>query len=224
MILVDAIVYATGWKAANRLYSSSLALSLGLPIPLAEKENTTNRRLNELESSKDAAILSRFPILAHPPKYQHRAPQHSPFRLYKAIAPPSDAKTHSIVFLGKATTTNNFRTAEAQALWSVAYLDGNIPPLVRSSLPSSPSTAEAEIRAREEDVAETVAWCRRRYLNKGEMGTWFYFDILAYTDMLLAQVGVRSHLNGRGLMTACFAKDLAGVLDEYRSRFETMGS
>lgn len=43
------------------------------------------------------------------------------------------------------------------------------------------------------------------------MGTWFYFDILAYMDMLLAQVGVRSHLYGRGLMTACFATDLAGV-------------
>lgn len=217
-ILTDAIVYATGWEAINPLYSPSLAISLGLPVPVAEKDIATDRRLRELESSKDATILSRFPILAHPPKYQYRPPQHTPFRLYKGIAPPSDAKNHSIVFLGKVTSTNNFRTAETQALWAVAYLDGNIPPLVSS--PSSFPTVEAEIRAREEEVAETVAWCRRRYLNKGEMGAWFFFDIVSYTDMLLAHIGVRSHLKGRGLLTPCCAKDLAGVLDEYRPKVE----
>lgn len=86
-ILVDAIVYATGWKAVNRLYSPYLALSLGLPILLAEQDIVADGRLKELESSKDAAILSRFPILIHPHKYQYRAPHHSPFSVIQSHRP-----------------------------------------------------------------------------------------------------------------------------------------
>ena len=86
-ILVDAIVYATGWKVINRLYSPSLTLSFGLPILLAEKDIVADGRLEELESSKDAAILSRFPILTHPHKYQYRAPQHPPFSVIQSHHP-----------------------------------------------------------------------------------------------------------------------------------------
>lgn len=101
---------------------------------------------------------------------------------------------------------NNFRTAEAQALWALAYLDGRI-----KDLP-----AEGQI---EREVAETVAWDRRRYLNKGELGSWFYYDVVDYADALLEQLGLDSHRKGKGwygdLVDPCFASDLKGLTQEY---------
>lgn len=93
----------------------------------------------------------------------------------------------------------------------MAYLDGRI------NLPS-PAHVEREI-------AETVAWDRRRYLNKGELGTWFYFDVVDYCDGLLEQLGLRSHRRGKGwvgeLMDPLLAKDLRGLAEEYKSKYES---
>ena len=77
----------------------------------------------------------------------------------------------------------------------------------------------------EREVAETVAWDRRRYLNKGELGSWFYYDVVDYCDGLLEQLGLDGHRRGKGwvadLMDPCFAKDLKGVGEEYRRKYET---
>ena len=106
---------------------------------------------------------------------------------------------------------NNFLTSEVQALWAVAYLDGRI-----EDLPS-----EGEI---EREVAETVAWDRRRYLNKGELGSRFHYDVVDYADGLLEQLGLGSHRRRKGwiadLMDPCFAEDLKGLVDEYKGRYE----
>jgi hypothetical protein len=44
----------------------------------------------------------------------------------------------------------------------------------------------------EKEVAMSIAWCRRRYLPKGELGHWLYFDLVPYTDALLQQLGLES--------------------------------
>ena len=167
---------------------------------------------NGLETVADSVILSRFPVLRHPPNYRRIEPKETPFRLYKAMVPPVDVyDTHSLVFLGKMVVGNNFRTAEAQALWAVAYLDRQIPNL--------PSRAQID-----REVAETVAWDRRRYLNKGDLGSWFYFDVVDYADALLEHVDLQSHRQGKGwlgdLMDPCFASDLQGLGDEYRQKIK----
>ena len=102
---------------------------------------------------------------------------------------------------------NNFRTAEVQALWAVAYLDGRI---------------KVDQSDAERDVATTVAWDRRRYLNKGQLGSWFYYDVVAYADMLLEQLGLTSHRRKGwfgNLMDPCFASDLQGLSGEYKARY-----
>ena len=211
-IPIDVLVYCTGWSPNSTLFPADQAGALGLPAPLNTADPPTQKHWQSLETAADTTILSRFPTLGHPPAYRKIEPTQTPFRLYKAMAPPSDVhSSHSIVFLGKLVVGNNFFTAETQALWAVAYLDGRIRDL--------PSAAQIE-----REVAETVAWDRRRYLNKGELGSWFYYDVVDYSDALLEQLGLDSHRRGKGwvagLMDPCFAKDLKGVVEEYRSKYE----
>ena len=212
-IPIDVLVYCTGWSASSTIFPQDQAGALGLSVPLDAIDSQTQKHWQTLEKAADPAILSRFPTLRHPPDYRKIEPAQTPFRLYKAMAPPLDVhSTHSIVFLGKMVIGNNFFTAETQALWAVAYLDGRI-----RGLPS-----QAQI---EKEIAETVAWDRRRYLNKGELGSWFYYDVVDYSDALLEQLGLDSHRRGKGwiadLMDPCFAKDLKGIVEEYRKKYKT---
>ncbi len=206
-IPVDALVYCTGWSAKSNLFPASDAHDLGLPVPLKDADPQTQAHWEDLEKAADPVVLSRFPALRNPPAYRKIKPVDTPFRLYKAVTPPSDP-THSIVFLGKIVVGNNFRVAEAQALWAVAYLDGKI-----NNLPSRSQM--------ENDIAETVAWDRRRYLNKGELGSWFYYDVVDYADALLEQLGLSSHRKKgwkRDLLEPCFADDLNEVGGEYKRK------
>ncbi|KAL8791842.1 MAG: hypothetical protein Q9195_005578 [Heterodermia aff. obscurata] len=209
---LDTLIHCTGWSTLSALYPPTLASTLGLPAPLSTTDPTTQSHWQTLEQAADARVLARFPALRHPPPYRPLAPTQTPFRLYKAMAPPSDVHaTHSLVFLGRLVVGNNFLVAEAQALWAVAYLDGRI------RAPSSRAAVERE-------VAETVAWDRRRYLNKGEMGCWFYYDVVDYCEGLLEQLGLGAHRRGKGLvgglMDPWFARDFEGVVGEYRGKYE----
>lgn len=202
-IQADLLVYCTGWLPISSIFSLQQASSYGLSVPIAEAAPEIQAKWEALEDSADSKVLAKFPHLGFPPKYRKIDPIYTPFRLFNAMVPPID-QTHSIVFLGKMVVGNNFRTAEAQALWAVAYLDGKI--------------KETETRM-EEDVAMTVAWDRRRYLNKGDLGSWFYFDVVAYADMLLEQIGLSSHLQKgwfANLVDPCFASDLKGLAQEYK--------
>jgi len=215
-IPVDVLVYCTGWTPFNPLYSPSVASELGLPVSLSDADPSTEFKWGKLEERKDAEILSRFPILAHPPAYRKSKPTHTPFRLHKAMVPANDTLNHSIVFLGKMVVGNNFRAAEVQAIWAVAYLDGDLYPPI---LNISPAFTVRQRRRFEEEIAETVAWCRRRYLNKGNLGSWFYYDVVDYTDTLLAEVGLCSHKRKgwlRNFFAPCRAEDLKDLIDEYK--------
>ena len=207
VIQADVLVYCTGWSSTSSIFSPEQALSYGLSMPVTKIDQKIEAEWKVLEDLADDKVLSRFPHLGLPPRYRKIDPINTPFRLFNAMVPPTDAQSHSIVFLGKMVVGNNFRTAEAQALWAVAYLDGNI---TKSKT------------AMEESVAMTVAWDRRRYLNKGNLGSWFYFDVVAYADMLLEELGLSSHL-AKGwfgnLMEPCFASDLKGLVGEYKRNY-----
>lgn len=198
------------------LYSHSLALSLGLPVPVSEQDPGETSRWEKGVNASYSAVLSQFPILRQQPKYYKEEPQCTPFRLYKGMVPPSDAFDHSIVFLGKLFTTNNFRLAEVQALWAVAYLDGKILHANPNGGSDSPLDEKDQ---REKEVTDTVAWCRQRYLRKGQAGNWFFYDVISYTDMILEQLGLRSHIRKgwfRNLFAPCYASDLKRIVDEYK--------
>ena len=202
---VDAIVYCTGWSTASSIFSEELSSNLGLRVRLDEKGTSISSKWRDLELTAEADVIARFPMLTKTPPHHPSEPSLSPFRLYKCMVPLSDAQDHSIVCLGKMVVGNNFLAAEVQALWATAYLDGE---------------TQCEESAMANDVAKTVAWNSRRYLNKGQLGSYFFFDSVAYTDMLLDQLGLSSH-RPRGfwanLHETCFLSKYGSLLKEYKS-------
>ena len=200
---LDVLIMCTGWLPSSQLFPKPVALDLGLPMANTESTPEETAGWETLEDRGDRNILARFPLLRYPPAHFKTKPLYTPCRLYKAMVPIVDIEDHSIIFLGNLIVGNNFRVAEVQALWAVAYLDGNI---------------QLQRQGMELEIGETVAWCRRRYLSKGDLGSWFYFDALDYTDMLLEQLGLRSH-RSRGwlkdLFGPCKAADLKYLADEY---------
>lgn len=222
---VDAIIYCTGWDPTSPLFSAELAAELGLSLTGTKTGNDGSQAVKD-NNSESHAITTQYPLLAHPPpSFLPRRSLYTPFRLYKSIAPLTDISSPSIVFLGKLVVGNNFRVAEVQALWAVAYMDGHI------THPSSKGQDNfngeaAGFRAKaEEEVRHTIAWCQQRYLNKGGTGCWFFFDAISYSDMLLSQLHFTSHRK-KGwtgwwwdLFGPCRANDLKDLADEYRSLY-----
>lgn len=225
---MDVIIYCTGWEPTSPHIPSKLEAELGLSqaLPTDNAKKSSNPESDAAQESFKRSVNIHFPLLEHPPRnFISKPALYSPFRLYKAMAPLSDLSTHSIVFLGKLVVGSNFRVAEAQALWAVAYLDGHITPSKSDGVTTTNGQYHDFKAKAEEEVSETVAWCRRRYLDKGRLGSWFFFDAISYSDMLLAQVGLKSH-RGKGwlwwfwdLFAPCRARDMKDLADEYKKLY-----
>ncbi|ORX95005.1 hypothetical protein BCR34DRAFT_204898 [Clohesyomyces aquaticus] len=203
----DAIVYATGWLESPSYLSPSLAHTLGLPAPKSSFSDPTlakaEQRWSTLVSAADTTILARYPILSSPPPHFSRPHPESPFRLYKALLPITD---HSIVFLGRIMLANHTYSAEVQALYAVAALDGTI------TLPDEETMRK--------EVATTLAWQKRRYPSRGEAGNWFFYDVVPYTDMMIGELGLKSNRVGgwRDWVAPTLPENLKGLVGEYKGR------
>jgi len=92
-------------------------MELGLPYPTADPPSSEQKLWTDLEPAADKKVLTAFPQLASPPVLYQRPVTHTPYRLYKQIAPLHDAeKAHSIVLIGHICVANYFRAVESQAL------------------------------------------------------------------------------------------------------------
>ena len=209
VVEADTVICATGWKIEHPYYDEATAATLGLPVDVSSVDCNDEAHWNDLLDDAMRAIRHILPILdskwARTPR--DRIGNHTeltPFRLWKSIVPLRD---QSIVFVGKLMLGNHFRNAEVQALFACAVLSGiiELPPL----------------EDRQHDVARTIAWCRRRYPGgKGKLAHWSYWDMVPYTDILLAELGLRSHRKGsiwKDLFRPCFADDLVGLIDELKA-------
>jgi dimethylaniline monooxygenase (N-oxide forming) len=202
----------TGWQPSyHKFLDQDLTRNPGLASTLPEGPDKSVDFLGqvkwfELEQAADDEICHSFPRLQKPPPHHTSTPTESPFRLYKYMV-PTNAKMSGIVFLSHIVIGNNFRAAESQALWAVAYLDH------RLSLPAREDM--------EKEVAMSVAWCRRRYLSKGALGHWLYFDLVPYMDALLEQLGLESHGKkgiSKNFFSPCIAEDLKDLLSEFKGK------
>lgn len=208
---VDAIICATGWRPSyETFFDKSSARDLGLPTPVRTHSLDTDKpHWQRADEAAETEINRLFPRLMHPPPHHHKPPSLSPFRLYRNMIPTNTQKYPGIVFLGHIAVGNNFRAADVQALWAVAYLSGSM---------KLPSQEEME-----KEVALALAWCRKRYLSKGQLGHWLYYDLVPYTDRLLEDVGLSSHRRkGRlgDFWKPCTAEDLNGLLEELREKMD----
>ena len=207
MVPADIIICATGWKTDHPYFDEHTAASLGLPVSAHSASTDSEMHWNNLARTAERSIIDRFPVLDGEWAKQQVVHKHVenntrlPFRLWRSIVPPSEP---SILFVGKVMLGNHFRASEVQALFACAVLDNGI---------ILPTVGEMEA-----DISETLAWCRKRYLAKGLSGNWFYWDMVPYTDSLLADLGLSSHRSWcwmRDLLRPCYAEDLKGLLEEY---------
>ncbi|ESZ96876.1 putative dimethylaniline monooxygenase [Sclerotinia borealis F-4128] len=208
----DVILCGTGWVPSLQFFPQTQCQELGLPRILDDDAKVENAHWAKVETEADLKVLATFPQLGNPPEHYHKPPSHTPYRLYRHIAPISesskDKDDRSIVFLGQIGVANYFPSLECQALWAMAYLDGKL------NLPSK--------EEQEKDVALFTTWYRRRYLSSGEEGNNnMTFEVFGYMDTLLNDLGLTSHRKGwfKDLFAPLWEKDLAGLNAEFSKKF-----
>ena len=116
----DILLCGTGWNGSYPFFSSEQVVELGLPHDPWKDSEEEGHSWKDLMDTADRKILSLYPILSRPPHDCKPVVSASltAARLYQGIACLIDT---SIVFLGRARMSNNFRGAEAQAIWATAY-------------------------------------------------------------------------------------------------------
>ena len=209
----DVIICCTGWTPSFHSFcDEKLKEELGLPVAIDSEpraESTSEKsvadwawtdRVSELE------VLRRFPRLQNPPQHFKTPATQSPFRLWRHMVPANgNSKYPGIVFLGSLVVGNNFRCADVQALWAVAYLDKKMSP---------PNTEQMR-----REVSMQVAWCRRRYLEKGKLGHWLWYDLVGYTDCLLRDLGIDG--KRKKIWEPFVASDLDGAVERLKRKYYT---
>lgn len=197
----DVVLCGTGWKTDYSFFSPEQAVQLGLPHD-SSLGSEDLQKWQILMAAADKHILKQFPVLGTPPSTCKPSSNASttPARLYNGIASLTDP---SVVFLGRARISNNFRGAEAQAIWATAFWDG---------LVKIPSPRQAQL-----EVAYMNAFSRRRYPSRGADGINFHADLIWYTDKLIYDAGLTSHRKGwwHDQEEPCLASDLRDCKDEY---------
>ncbi|KAF7909499.1 uncharacterized protein EAF01_003217 [Botrytis porri] len=207
-IQTDAFACATGWKHTTPLEFLPRGIDLGLPHTPGSEEPT------DLIERADKEILSKFPKLKEEPlavkrvKPMEGAPDGrlEPYRLFRFMVPPKFVKSRDIIFLGCMTSVSTGFLAQFQALWATAFFNNKV--LI-------PSDVEYQ----------TILHSR--------FGKWRYpsgfgarhpdsvFDGLPYYDMLLQDMGLRSHRKSSWfweVFEPYSAKDYIGVVDELKQK------
>jgi thioredoxin reductase len=162
VVEADIVICATGWKIDHPYFEPETAAILGLPVATESADAEIEAHSADLQALAEKDVVDKLPILdskwalAQASRDCTRERGLTPLCLWKSMVPLNDP---SIIFVGKLMLGNHFRNSEVQALFASAVLDGALvlPPVVE----------------RERDVAEHVAWCRRRYPGgKGKRGNW----------------------------------------------------
>lgn len=199
----DMILLGTGFKEAYPFFDESEHVRLGLqhaPVKTADEEEW-----RRLRTEADKEIVKAYPLLKEAPGYVAE-PDKTPFRLYNAIAPLNDP---SIAFVGCVSVTSMFSAAQNQALWACAFLDGN------ANLPP-----KEEMKKR---IAMMNQYSRRRYPWYGATsGIVFDLECVLYSDKLLEDLGLTSHMSGWSWWQYWFGVNFQsvykGMLDEYKAK------
>ena len=204
-ITTDVLLCGTGWDPASfSFFEPDHLVQLGLPHRHEDEPFQEMHFWAQLEKQADQEILEKFPMLANPPEHLHKPISTTPYRLYNGIGPLND---DSIAFVGYAIVSNYFKGVECQAVWATAFLDKHL------TLPS--------LEDRQTEIARMIAWNKRRYLSSGQRGNFPAFESNFYTDKLLQEVGLSSHLKGwfSNYFVPGTAKDMVGLKNEYLTKY-----
>lgn len=206
----DILVCATGWKAHPPIEFTGGSTSdeqLGLPFYSDEPD--------KLAQKADSEILKLFPRLRDQPNLDNISKvsekiggTNRPFRLYRFMVPPSTCEVRNLVFAGMTTTITTAIIAQTQALWISAYFDRKL-----DRVPQSKEAMDWETTLH----SQFGKW--RAPCGYGARVPDFVFDAIPYVDMLLRDLGLKSHRKD-GVLEEIFGaygpEDYRGIVDEWK--------
>lgn len=230
----SALICSTGWKATPNVKFLPAGIDRELGFPWSEDPLDEN-----LVKRADREILRRFPRLREQPvpnpKYKPLAKDEAaaaphPFRLTRFMIPPSMIGERSIAFLGITMTINTPLIAQAQALWTTAYFNDQLPVVPTERCPSDGAKGGHDQRPERPSDQDDLLWetalstefGKFRYPGGfGKRNPDFVFDALPYLDLLLTDLGLRTHRKS-GLLAECFEpygpEDYRGLVDEWKKK------
>lgn len=165
-------------------------------FPRLKNQPMQNKTLTSLA---DAPGLSSPDLAAGP---SESAP-FTPYHLYRFMVPASDhlLRSRDIAFAGMTTNISFAPIAHLQALWLHAYFHNKLPPQVLP--PHSPSLWSQ--KKQEAEAGRSMESVRYETVLHSRFGKWrypagygarfpdFVFDGVPYMDLLLGDLGLRSH-------------------------------
>ncbi|ETI19926.1 hypothetical protein G647_08941 [Cladophialophora carrionii CBS 160.54] len=220
-IKADAIVTATGFSAKPTVKFLPETSHSALGVPSSTYTTSQHQFWDALNAKADATIGASFPrLLAGPFKSptssdiqpfnpgMDKEANYTPFRLYRAIAPPglTQAGDHSLAFVSMFSNLANTPRMELQCLWAYAYLNDAL------TLRPDPATVFDE-------TALLAQYARHRApYGHGRFFPDLVFDQVPYMDSLLQDLGLpywRKANIFAEVFSPYMAPDYRGVVQEW---------
>ena len=216
----DALITATGFTVKPDYDFSPSALHSDIGIPTTEYTQAQRDFWSHLNHKAELTIVSKYPrLLLGPFKSPSSSViqpfnpgldpelQHTPFRLYRAIAPPglTVQEDRSLVFIGMFSNISNFIRLELQCLWAYAYLSGQLP-------------IDTDIVFDETALFSRYARYRSPY-GHGRFFPDLVFDQVPYFDVLMQDLGLpfwRKKSWLEELFSPYGTEDYRGVVQEWK--------
>ena len=247
-VQTDAFVASMGWKWRPSIQFQPRELHADLGLPSAEYSKTQMEMWNKLDARADVEILERFPKLATAPKVDRDSlieqgqgtlrQTLTPWRLWRGIVPPSLLQTRDIVFLGVVSQIQNALRSEISSVWAYAYMMGKLGPVNSISKPPTQLRLEQTVSddkgnvSKQIGTAEDILYDTALFQRWGKWRTPYgygarhpdlVFDGVAYFDMLLQDLGLRSWRKGWGWLGEVFGgsygqKDYRGLVEEWKEK------
>ena len=195
----DALICATGWRKESSIRFINFGPA-GIGLPQSKEEQV------QLAEEADEKLLNLYPRLRKQPELSFQQVG-DPFRLYRFIVPPARINYRNFAFAGMVSSVLTTTSANAQAIWISAFLDGRL-----DKIASTPEEVANEVMLH-------TQWGKWRYpYGYGASLPDLAFDAQPYVDMLLNDCGLI--VNRKPGMFADLTqpygpKDYAGLIDEW---------
>ncbi|KUL86456.1 hypothetical protein ZTR_08170 [Talaromyces verruculosus] len=222
----DGIVCCTGWRTTPSInFPPETQKELGFPtaedpLPPSLIQKADEHILRQLPRLENQPVFNSEyrPMIQETPAHSAREDAAHPTRLYRFLIPCTQplSSSHSIAFLGMATTASTMLITQAQALWIAAYFYH--PDAI--SLPSE--TTEEEVKW---STALHTQYCKWRYGvgGHGNRRPDFVFDAMPYIDLLLKDLGMegkRKETTLKEWVEAYGVEDYRGLVEEFGEMLE----
>lgn len=244
-VQTDAFIASMGWKWTPSIEFRPKEIHADLGLPSTEYTRTQKEMWDKLDARADTEIFERFPKLATAPKMDQdslveqgkgRVRQiFTPWRLWRGLVPPS-LPTRDIVFLGVVSQLQTVVRSEICSIWAYAYMNNKLGSVKSMSKPSKElrleqaDSHENGIEIKKPGTVEDIMYDTALFQCWGKWKTPYgfgarypdvVFEGIAYFDMLLQDLGLRSWRKGWGWLGEVFGggygqADYKGLVEEWK--------